>query len=101
VVAPLKGRSHCVRRRTTTYVASDVVRPRIYYVMQIIMPTSYKMATEDDVYDVVLASSIHVVIFRLLANFHVVEIDKLDLDASEFRTCCVVEMQLPPIYFVM
>ena len=35
-----------------------------------------------------------VVIFRLLANFLVVEleIDKLDLDASEFTTCCVVEM---------
>ena len=48
--------------------------------MQIIMPTNYKMATEHEVYDVVLASSI--VIFRLLPNFLVVEIDKLDLDAS-------------------
>jgi len=32
-----------------------------------------------------------VVIFTRLANF-LVEIDKLDLDASEFTTCCVVEM---------
>ena len=33
-----------------------------------------------------------VVIFTRLANFLVVEIDKLDLDASWFTTCCVVEM---------
>jgi len=33
-----------------------------------------------------------VVIFKRLANFLVVEIDKLDLDASVFTTCCVVEM---------
>jgi len=33
-----------------------------------------------------------VVIFTRLANFLVVEIDKLDLDASGFTTCCVVEM---------
>jgi len=33
-----------------------------------------------------------VVIFIHLANFLVVEIDKLDLDASEFTTFCVVEM---------
>jgi len=33
-----------------------------------------------------------VVIFTRLANFIVVEIEKLDLDASGFRTCCVVEM---------
>ena len=30
--------------------------------------------------------------FTRLANFLVVEIDKLDLDASWFTTCCVVEM---------
>ena len=30
--------------------------------------------------------------FTRLANFLVVEIDKLDLDASGFTTCCVVEM---------
>jgi len=33
-----------------------------------------------------------VVIFTRLANFLVVEIDKLDLDASGFTTFCVVEM---------
>ena len=33
-----------------------------------------------------------VVIFTRLANFLVIEIDKLDLDASGFTTCCVVEM---------
>jgi len=33
-----------------------------------------------------------VVIFARLANFLVVEIDKLDLDASGFTTCCVGEM---------
>jgi len=33
-----------------------------------------------------------VVIFTHLANFLVVEIDKLDVVASRFRTCCVVEM---------
>ena len=33
-----------------------------------------------------------VVIFTRLANFPVVEIDKLDIDASGFTTCCVVEM---------
>jgi len=33
-----------------------------------------------------------VVIFTRLANFLVVEIDKLDLDASGFTTCCVIEM---------
>ena len=33
-----------------------------------------------------------VVIFTRLANFLVVEIDKLDLNASGFTTCCVVEM---------
>jgi len=50
------------------------------------------MATGDDVSDVVLASGI--VIFTRLANFLVFEfeIDKLDLDASGFTTCCVVEM---------
>ena len=45
------------------------------------MHTNNKIATEDDLYDVVL-------------DFLVVEIDKLDLDASGFTTCCscVVEM---------
>jgi len=33
-----------------------------------------------------------VVIFTRLANFLIVEIDKLDLDASKIRTCCGVEM---------
>jgi len=33
-----------------------------------------------------------VVIFMRLANSLVVEIDKLDRDASGSRTCCVVEM---------
>jgi len=52
-------------------------------------PTNYKMATENDVYDVVLASSSYLYTF---SNFLVVEIDKLDLGGSEFMTCCVVEM---------
>ena len=56
-----------------------------------LMHTNNKMATEDDVYDVVLASSIYIVIFTRLANF-LVEIDKLNLGASGFMTCCVVEM---------
>ena len=43
-------------------------------------PTNNKIANNDGLYDVVLA------------NFLVVEIDKLDLDASGFTTCCVVEM---------
>jgi len=34
----------------------DVVRPRVYYVCRL-MHTNNKMATKDDVYDVVLASS--------------------------------------------
>ena len=33
-----------------------------------------------------------VVIFTRLTNFLVVGIDKLDLDAYGFTTCCVVEM---------
>jgi len=33
-----------------------------------------------------------VVIFTRLANFLVIEIDKLDLNASGFTTRCVVEM---------
>jgi len=33
-----------------------------------------------------------VVIFMRLANFLVLEINKLDLDASGFTMCCVVEM---------
>jgi len=49
------------------------------------------MATEDYVSDVVLASNSYKVIFTRLVNFLVVEIDKLDLDASGFITCCVVE----------
>ena len=88
----VKGRSHCVRLRTTMYMIADVVlvvRPRIYYVSRLVY-TNNKMATEDDSYDVVLASSI--VIFTRLTNFLVVEIDKLDLDDSGFTTCCVVEM---------
>jgi len=48
------------------------------------------MATEYDVYNVVLASNSYKV--TRLANFLVVEIDKLDLDISGFTTCCVVEM---------
>ena len=51
------------------------------------MHTNKKIATDDDLYDVVLVS-----IFIRLANFLVVEIGKLDLDASGFTTCCVVEM---------
>ena len=39
--------------RTTSY---DVVRPRIYYVCRLVH-TNNKMATEDDVYDIVLAIS--------------------------------------------
>jgi len=50
------------------------------------------MATEDDVYDVDLASGSYLYAFGTSAHFLVVEIDKLDLDASAFTTCCVVEM---------
>ena len=53
------------------------------------MHTNNKTATEDDVYHVVLASSSYL---HASGEFLVVEIDKLDLDASAFRTCCVVEM---------
>ena len=73
-----KERSHCIRRR---------IRPRMYYVCRL-MHTNNKIATEDDAFDVVLASSS----FTSLANFLVVEIDKLDPDASGFTACCVVEM---------
>jgi len=41
-----RGRSHCVRRRTTTYVSC----------MQINAYKNNKIATEDDLYGVVLAS---------------------------------------------
>jgi len=58
------------------------------YHVCILVHTNNKIATEDDVYDVVLASSI----FTRLVNILVIEIDKLDLDASGFTTCCVVEM---------
>ena len=47
------------------------------------------MATD---YDVYMSFWLLIVIFTRLANFLVVEIDKLDLDASGFTTCCVVEM---------
>jgi len=50
------------------------------------MHTNNKIAT--DVYDVVW---LLVVIFTRLANFLVVEIDELDLDASGFTTCFVAE----------
>jgi len=53
------------------------------------MHINNKIATEDDLYDVVLAS---IVTFTRLANFLVVEIDKHDVDATGIRTCCVVEM---------
>jgi len=33
-------------------------------------------------------------LYTRLENFLIVEMDKLDLDASGFRTCCVVEMTL-------
>jgi len=50
--------------------SSDVVHPHIYYVCRL-MHTNNKMATEDDVYDIVLASSS----YTRLANFLVVEIN--------------------------
>ena len=74
--------------RTTTY---DVVRPRIYYVCRL-MHTNNKMATEDDVYDVVLASSSYLYAPGKFYSFIIVEIDEFDLDASGFTTRCVVEM---------
>jgi len=76
------------RRRTWLY---DVVRPRIYYVCRL-MHTSNKMATDDDVYDVILASSSYLYASGEFYRFIIVEIDKLDLDASGFTTRCVVEM---------
>ena len=53
------------------------------------MHTDNKMATERTF---TMLFWLLVVVFTRLANFLVVEIDKLDVDASEFRTCCVVEM---------
>ena len=51
------------------------------------MHTNNKMATEDDVYDVVLASSSYLHAFGKFSCRN-----KLDVDASGFTTCCVVEM---------
>ena len=45
------------------------------------------MATEEDVYDVVLASSSYLHVFGKFSCRN-----KLDVDASGFTTCCVVEM---------
>jgi len=50
------------------------------------------MATEDDVYDVVLTSSSYLYASGEFSRRRTVEIDKFDLDASVFTTCCVVEM---------
>ena len=52
------------------------------------MHTNNKMATEDDVYDVVLASSSYLHAFGKFSCRR----NKLDVDASGFTTCCVVEM---------
>ena len=46
------------------------------------------MATEDDVYDVVLASSSYLHAFGKFSCRR----NKQDVDASGFTTCCVVEM---------
>jgi len=56
------------------------------------MHTNNKMATEDDVYDVVLASSSYLYASGEFYRFIIVDIDELDLDASGFMTRCVVEM---------
>ena len=53
------------------------------------MHTNNKMATKNDVYDVVLVYSSYL---YASGEFLVVEILKLDLDATGFTTCCVVEM---------
>jgi len=74
------------RRLRGVHTAYDVVRPP--YVCRL-MHTNDKMATEDEV---TMSFWLLVVIFTCLVNFLVVEIDKLDLDASGFTTCCVVEM---------
>jgi len=71
----VKGRSHCVRCRTTSDTQGrttpsvrrrawsyDVVRPRMCCVCRLVH-TNNKMATEDDVYDVVLASSSYLYTF--------------------------------------
>ena len=51
------------------------------------MHTNNKIATEDDVHDVVLASSSYLHAFGKFSCRN-----KLDVDASGFMTCCVVEM---------
>jgi len=56
------------------------------------MHTNNKMATEDDVYDVVLASSSYLYASGEFYSFIIVEIDELDLDVSGCTTCCVVDM---------
>ena len=74
-----------VRGRPTSY---DVVRPRMYYACRL-LHTNNKMATKDDVYDVVSASSSYLYAF---GKFSHRRFDKFDLDASGFTTCCVVQM---------
>jgi len=49
------------------------------------MHTNNKMATEDDVYDVVLDSSSYLYAFVKFSRRR----NKLDVDASGFTTCCV------------
>jgi len=72
-----------VRGRTTS-----CVHVYIYYVCkECIQITKWRLRVTFTMSFWLLA-----VIFTRLANFLVVEIDKLDLDASGFTTCCVVEM---------
>ena len=66
-----RRRTQCERRLCIIYTWTyDVVRPRIYYACRL-MHTNDKMATEDDVYDIVLASSS----YTRLSNFLVVEMN--------------------------
>jgi len=87
-----------IRRRATSYDNVPLRgRPTSY------MTTTYVLCMQINASNNKLASCrlrmtftmsfwLLVVIFTRLANFLVVEIDKLDLDASGFTTCCVVEM---------
>ena len=87
-----------IRRRATSYDNVPLRgRPTSY------MTTTYVLCMQINASNNKLASCrlrmtftmsfwLLVVIFTRLANFLVVEIDKLDLDASGFTTCCVVEI---------
>ena len=73
----VRRRTTSSRRRTSTYIVCRL------------MHTNNKMAIE---ITFTMSFWLLVVIITRLANFLVVEIDKLDLDASGFTTCCVVEI---------